>query len=236
MTKAFWLQTANQNACEIGRLAGFDMVVFDAEHGIFDVSALDRLVPFCAGIGLEPFVRVGEANRPNIQAALDMGSAGVILPQISDLDHAARVSALAKFPALGTRGIGYSRTMDYGGTPAGFTAAENAKRMCYVMIETQGALAEAQAIAALPCVDGLFIGPGDLSLSRGRGLFKDGPEDIADLEAVAKAAKAAGKAFAAAGPTRHYADRAAALGAAFVAEGDELTAMVIGFKALFAQQ
>lgn len=236
MSRAFWLQTANQNACEIARLAGFDMVVFDAEHGVFDVAALDRLVPFCASLGLEPIVRVAEADRPNIQAALDMGSAGVILPQISDLDHAARVSVLAKYPPLGSRGIGFSRTMDYGGTADGFTVAENARRKCYVMIETEGALAEARAIAALPCVDGLFIGPGDLSLSRGRGLFKDGPEDIADLESVAMAAKAAGKAFAAAGPTRHYAERAAALGAAFVAEGDELTAMMIGFKALFARQ
>jgi 4-hydroxy-2-oxoheptanedioate aldolase len=198
------------------------------------VSALDRLVPFCSGVGLKPYVRVAEANRPNIQAALDIGSTGVILPQIHDLQHAARASALAKFPALGTRGIGYSRTMNYDGPSSDFTTQENENRACYVMIETQGALADAQAIAALPCVDGLFIGPGDLSLSRGRGLFKDSAEDIADLETVAKAAMAAGKAFAAAGPTARYAQHAADLGAAFVAAGDELTAMMIGFKALLA--
>lgn len=235
MNRAFWLQTANQNACEIARLAGYDMVVFDGEHGVFDVSALDRLVPFCAKIDLTPFVRVGEANRPNIQAALDMGSAGVILPQIMDLDHAARVSAFAKFPSLGSRGIGYSRTMGYDGPGADFIERENKKRLCYVMIETQGAFRDVEAIAALPCVDGLFVGPGDLSLSRGRGLFKDSAEDIADLETIAKAAKAKGKVFAAAGPTPHYAQHAAKLGAAFVAAGDELTAMVIGFKALLAE-
>jgi 2-keto-3-deoxy-L-rhamnonate aldolase RhmA len=87
------------------------------------------------------------------------------------------------------------------------------------MIETAGAFADAPAIAAFPCVDGLFIGPGDLWLARGRGIFTDGKEDIADLEIVAKAAKGAGKLFAAAGPTRHYAQQAADLGAAFVAEG-----------------
>lgn len=235
MSRAFWLQTANQNACEIARLAGYDMVVFDCEHGVFDLSALDRLVPFCTGIGLVPFVRVAEASRPNIQAALDMGGAGVILPQIMDLHHAARVSVLAKFPAAGSRGIGYSRTMRYDGPGAEFIDSENKTRLCYIMIETQGAFAEVSAIAALPCVDGLFVGPGDLSLSRGRGLFRDSAEDIADLEAIAQAAKGARKVFAAAGPTPRYARHATKLGAAFVASGDELTAMMIGFKSLFAE-
>jgi 2-keto-3-deoxy-L-rhamnonate aldolase RhmA len=235
MKRAFWLQTANHNACEIARIAGYDMVVFDCEHGVFDLSALDRLVPFCAGIGLTPFIRVADANRPNIQAALDMGSAAIILPQVMDLDHAARVSALAKFPTLGSRGIGYSRTMGYDGPGADFITQENVRRLCYVMIETQGAFAEVAAIAALPCVDGLFVGPGDLSLTRGRGLFKDSAEDIADLEAIAKAAKAKGKVFAAAGPTPRYAEHAVKLGAVFVAAGDELTAMMIGFKSLLAE-
>lgn len=232
MSRAFWLQTANQNACEIARIAGFDMVVFDLEHGVFDTSAVDRLVPFCSAIGLKCFIRVAEAGRPAIQAALDMGSAGVILPQIEGLDHAARASALAKFPPLGSRGIGYSRTTQYDGATAEFPAAENADRACYVMIETAGAFEDAGAIAALPCVDGMFIGPGDLSLARGRGIFRDTAGDIADLDHVASAASAAGKLFAAAGPTRRYAQHAASLGAAFVAEGDELTAMMIGFKSL----
>ncbi len=232
MKRAFWLQTASQQACEIARISGYDMVVFDAEHGVFDNATLDRLVPFCTAIGLISMIRVAEANRPAIQAALDMGSAGVILPQINDLDHAARASALAKFPPLGSRGIGYSRTTQYDGATAEFASVENAGRLCYAMIETAGALDDAAAIAALLCVDGLFIGPGDLSLARGRGIFRDGAEDSADLKRVAAAAKAAGKLFAAAGPTRHYAKQAVDLGAAFVAEGDELTAMMIGFKSL----
>lgn len=230
MKQAFWLQTANQQACEIARLAGYDMVVFDGEHGVLDVTALDRLVSFCAGIGLEPYVRVGEASRIQIQAALDMGAAGVILPQIEGLDHAARVTAFSKYPPLGSRGIGYSRTMKYGSVGPDYIAAENAKRLCYAMIETPGAFAAMAEIAALPCVDGLFIGPGDLSLTRGRGLFADTAADAADLKLVAEAARKAGKRFAAAGPTRNYANQAAQLGASFVAGGDELTAMMVGFK------
>jgi 2-dehydro-3-deoxyglucarate aldolase/4-hydroxy-2-oxoheptanedioate aldolase len=48
----FWLESDNQKACEIGRLAGFDLVLFDMEHGTLDLPALDRLLPFCKGIGL----------------------------------------------------------------------------------------------------------------------------------------------------------------------------------------
>lgn len=234
MKRAFWLQTAHQQACEIARLAGYDMVVFDGEHGVFEVTALDRLVPFCAGIGLAPFVRVGEASRPQIQAALDMGAMGVILPQIEGLDHAAHVTAFAKYPPLGSRGIGYSRTMNYDGVGPDYIAAENGKRLCYAMIETAGAFAAMAEIAALPCVDGLFIGPGDLSLTRGRGLFADTAADATDLKQVAETARKAGKHFAAAGPTRNYAQQAVDLGASFVAEGDELTAMMIGFKSLLS--
>jgi 4-hydroxy-2-oxoheptanedioate aldolase len=69
MKRAFWLQSASQQACEIARIAGFDMVVFDAEHGVFDNATLDRLVPFCTAIGLTAMVRVAEASRPAIQSA-----------------------------------------------------------------------------------------------------------------------------------------------------------------------
>ena len=59
---AFWLESDSQKACEIARRAGFDIVIFDMEHGVLDELALDRLVPFCAQLGLTPYVRVSEAT------------------------------------------------------------------------------------------------------------------------------------------------------------------------------
>src|SRR5438046_370574 len=110
---AFWLEGDNQRACEIAHQIGFDIVIFDMEHGILDDAMLDRLVPFCARLGLEPYVRVSEATQPRIQTALDVGAVGVILPQIKDLDHARSVAHFAKYPPLGRRGLGYNRTMSY---------------------------------------------------------------------------------------------------------------------------
>jgi 2-keto-3-deoxy-L-rhamnonate aldolase RhmA len=177
-------------------------------------------------------VRVAEPARPVIQSALDQGAAGVILPQIRDLAHAEVAASFAKFPPRGSRGIGFSRTMSYGGAGDDFIAAENAERLCFLMVETPGALRDAKAIAALDCVDGLFIGPGDLSLTRGRGIFKGTKADRDDLRDVADAAKVSGKLFAAAAPNADYCREAMGLGARFVTVADELSAMRAGFEAL----
>jgi len=231
---AFWLEGDNHKACEIARLVGYQLAVFDMEHGTLDEPALDRLIPFCNAIGLETFVRVGEAVQPRIQAALDIGATGVILPQIRDLAHARAASAYAKYPPRGMRGLGYSRTQSYGAASDAFIAAENRDRQCYVMIETAGALVEVEAIAGLNCVDGLFVGPADLSLARGRGVFAARPDDMADMARVAAAAKAQNKAWAAAAGNPDYRREALARDPAFVTTADDLSALLVGFRQMFA--
>jgi 2-dehydro-3-deoxyglucarate aldolase/4-hydroxy-2-oxoheptanedioate aldolase len=159
----------------------------------------------------------------------------VILPQIHDLEHAREVTAFAKYPPLGSRGMGYSRTMDYGATPPRFIKAENQRTRCYAMIETTGALADVDAIAALDTVDGLFIGPSDLSLARGRGTFRATPEDAADARRVAAAAAAARKLWAMPAPGRKLLKFAAIHGAEFVTVSDDLTALRLGFAKSLAE-
>jgi 2-dehydro-3-deoxyglucarate aldolase/4-hydroxy-2-oxoheptanedioate aldolase len=228
----FWLETDNHKACEIARLAGYDVVVFDMEHGSLDENCLDRLIPFCNGLGLMTYVRVSDAAQPRIQIALDMGAGGVIVPQIRDLAHARQSAAFAKYPPRGARGLGYSRTQNYGAPSDSFIAKENDTKKCLMMIESVGALRDAKAIAALDCVDGLFVGPADLSLARGRGVFSASKEDMADLASVAKAAKSSGKIWGAAASHPAYRKRAIRLGADFVTAADDLSAMVAGFKQL----
>lgn len=228
----FWLQTSSQAACEIARKVGYDFVIFDVEHGVFDQADLDRLVPFCALLGLDTYVRVGYADRPRIQSALDTGASGIILPQIRDLSHAKEVTPFAKYPPLGNRGFGFNRTMQFDAVEDPFVEQENSRQQCFAMIETPGALDSAAQIAALPWVDGLFIGPGDLSLSRGRGVFKGASSDFEELRMVANAAQAGSKLFAAAAPNDEYRKVAESLKASFVAVADELSAMSIGFSAM----
>jgi 2-keto-3-deoxy-L-rhamnonate aldolase RhmA len=119
--------------------------------------------------------------------------------------------------------------MNYGGVMPGFFEAENRRALCFPMIETAGALAEVQAIAALDTVDGLFVGPSDLSMARGRGAFAATSEDLSDIETVAAAAAKAGKLWALPAPGRTVFDFAVRHGAAFVTVCDDLTALGLGF-------
>jgi len=231
---AFWLESDAHRTCEIARLAGYDGVIFDMEHGTIAETALDALVPFCNQLGLVTFVRVREANQARIQIALDSGARGVILPQIRDIEHARNSAPAAKFPPRGSRGMGFSRIQHYGPADDAWAAAQNGSTLCYVMIETQGAFDECEAIARMECIDGLFIGPSDLSLNRGRGVFSCKSGDIADMDRIAKAATAAGKLWGAAAGHSAYRAEATLRQPDLLAIADDMTALRLGFDALAA--
>lgn len=188
-----WIGSPNHWACEMAAAIGYSAIVLDLEHGTINTESADRLVAHGRALGLTVYVRVGSPDRVPIQHALDAGAYGIILPQVRDLAHARLGASLSKYPPRGLRGMGTPRSLDYGPTPAGFVAAENRRTKCLVMIETPGALADVVEIVALDTVDGLFMGPYDLSLTRGRGQFGAGPEDRKDAARIAAAAAGAGK-------------------------------------------
>jgi 4-hydroxy-2-oxoheptanedioate aldolase len=231
---AFWLESDSHKSCEIARLAGYDAVIIDMEHGTVEEMALDRLLPFCNGLGLFTFVRIREGTQARIQIALDCGAKGVIAPQIRDLEHARRVSTAAKYPPRGTRGMGFSRIQNYGAADDAWVTAQNDGTLCYLMIETPRAFEQCEAIAELDCVDGLFVGPSDLSLTRGRGMFSCSSGDIADMNRIARTAKAAGKLWGVAAGNRDYRAHAMSRDPDLVTVADDLSAMRIGFDALLA--
>jgi len=229
---AFWLERPNIAACEIAKLVGYKIVVIDMEHGAIGAETCDTIVAMCRAMGLTCYVRVASAERLLIQQALDFGADGVVLPQIIDASHAAVVCAYAKYPPKGTRGVGYSRAMNYGAytaTDDAFFAAENRRTVCHPMIETPGALRDVESIASLDTVDGLFIGPSDLSMTRGRGSFKFTPEDQADFRTVAAAARRCGKVLGLPAPSAGAYALAVAEGAGYVTVSDDITALRLGF-------
>jgi 2-keto-3-deoxy-L-rhamnonate aldolase RhmA len=119
--------------------------------------------------------------------------------------------------------------MNYGGVAPDFFAAENRRTVCLAMIETPGALSDVAAIARLDTVDGLFIGPSDLSMTRGRGAFRATDKDFADFAKIAAAAAKAGKIWALPAPGRAVFDFASQHHAAFVTVCDDLSALRSGF-------
>lgn len=188
-----WLSTPLAALLELAADAGFGRLVLDLEHGQFDQAELNLLIPLARALGLTVFAKVAGPDPVWIQQALDFGANGVIVPHVLDVGHARQVCAAAKYPPLGNRSFAGGRIVRYGAMPANFAAEENRRVQCLPMIESAESLADVDAILGLPMVDGLFLGPTDLALSRGRPRYTFGDADRKDLERVAHAARAAGK-------------------------------------------
>ena len=190
---AAWLSAPNAAAAEIVRDLGYQSVVLDIEHGSFGLADLERFVPFLRAIGLRVLAKVLAPERGPIQQALDFGADVVVIPHVENIAHAAAVCRFGKFPPLGDRSFAGGRTARYGGFDDAWVAAQDARTRVYPMIEDAGALADIDAILALDVVDGVFVGPSDLSLRRARGAYARTDDDFADLRTIADAARVAGK-------------------------------------------
>lgn len=190
---SIWLTEPSIAAVEMGHLAGYDTVVLDIEHGLFDLRTLDWLIPFIRAKGMVVIAKVLGPERGPIQQALDFGADAVAIPHITSAEHAAQICGYAKFPPLGDRSFAGGRTSDYRGFTDDWVAAQDRNTKCYAMIEDASAFSDVAAILDLPVVDGIFIGPSDLSLRRERGAYTVTEDDLADIRVLAKAANAAGK-------------------------------------------
>jgi len=236
----FWLTTPNFQFAEMLALAGFRRVILDVEHGPFGHETLHMLIPALKGIGLEVYVKVLAPERSPIQTVLDFGADGVMIPHIQNLAHAQEVTGYTKFPPVGDRSLAGGRAMGYRMQPDTWFGDTDRRTRCFAMIETAGALRDAEAIAALPTVDGLFPGPTDLSLRRQRGMYKRTEADWRDLEAIAAAARRQGKSLVF--PAWSPEERTKALdelGAEFVFSGLEMLFLgmaVAGFAAALSAE
>jgi 4-hydroxy-2-oxoheptanedioate aldolase len=189
-SRGVWCQDASPGT--VARLArsGFDWVCLDAQHGVYGRAELletARVFPFDAA---ELVVRVASLDFAGIGAALDAGATTVIVPQIESAAQAERAVAATYYPPRGSRSWG-PLGLTWGRTATGPEAA-NAQISCVVMIESALALDRVEAIAAVPGISQLFVGPYDLSLSLGTTvdeLLADDSEDSA-LARIAAAAQA----------------------------------------------
>lgn len=230
MKKGIWLTTANVAMVEIASDLDFDVAVFDLEHGIMDSSALEALVGLTTALGIAPYLKAGAPEPRFIMEALDRGAAAVIVPQLQDLDHAERVTAYSKYPPVGKRGGSGGRVASYKRSEASYYPAANIRIKCIAMIETAGALRDVEAIAALDTVDGLFAGPTDLALSRGRGSYTQSSDDFEDITRIAEAAQRAGKAFIWPAWSAKEQEKAVELGAETIILSDEIGALRSGME------
>lgn len=153
---------------EILGISGFDFIVIDAEHGPNSVESSQNLIRSAQLRNMSPVVRVTENSRTMILRLLDVGACGIQVPQINSKEEALAVVDAAKYFPLGSRGVALTRSADFGNVKAldYFTEA-NEETMVVVQCENVKGLEVLEEIAAVPCVDVIFLGPFDMSQSLG---------------------------------------------------------------------
>lgn len=174
-------------------LAGFDFILIDAEHGPLNAATAQTMIRAAEAAGISALVRV-PGNLPHeIQWYLDAGAVGIQVPSVETAEMASAGVAAVRYPPAGERGLAtLTRAANYGATftPAAYMEAANRELAYFATIETRLAVENVDAIAALPGVDGLCIGPGDMSVSMGHKGDRSAPEVIAGIKRVLASAKA----------------------------------------------
>lgn len=160
-----WSMTANPVVLEVLAQQPLDYVVLDGEHSentIADLAAGVRAVE-SAGSGTAPVIRVSGLDRAEIRRVLDFGPSGIIVPQIESVKEADAAVSATRYPPEGVRGVAGGRASKYGTEIEEYVERADDRVATILQVETKGAVDGIEEIAALEGLDGLFIGPADLS-------------------------------------------------------------------------
>jgi 2-keto-3-deoxy-L-rhamnonate aldolase RhmA len=169
--------------------AGFDWLLIDTEHAPLDPLAAQGLLQAARCPCL---VRVPAGEEALIKKALDLGAAGVVVPQVNSAGEAERIVRYCRYPPQGSRGVGIARAHGYGLDFREYVALANDNVIVMLQIEHIEAVNNIESIARVPGVDALMIGPYDLSGSMGKlGEVNDLEVEQA-IETVRRACAAAG--------------------------------------------
>ncbi len=177
------------------KVAGFDWLFIDLEHGQMSIDAACQISVAALDAGIAPLVRVPMGQTTMGTRCLDGGALGIVMPHVDTPEEARAIADAYRYPPVGHRSIvGGLPQVAYASLPIGEAAATiNAATLVAVMIETPKAVANADAIAAVPGIDMLLMGCSDLTLEMGiPGQFED-PRLVAAIETVIAACRRHGR-------------------------------------------
>ena len=217
-----WVMSASPIVVEAVGCAGFDWGVIDMEHTPLDLMDLVHMLQAIGNTPMKPVVRVPWNDTVNVKRVMDAGATTLLFPFIQNADEARRAVAATRYAPDGVRGMaGMSRASRFGTTPDHFRHA-NQNACVLVQMETPEAMSRLEEIAAVPGVDGLFVGPGDLSGVMGHVGNLTHP-DVMDLMAEAgRRANALGMPIGTVGGTPEVVARYRAMGYDYVAVASDL--------------
>lgn len=175
---------------EIMARVGFDWLFVDGEHGPFETRDIQAILQ-AVGDRSSCLIRVPSTDEIAIKKALDLGAAGIIVPQVNSASQAADVVAFSKYPPDGSRGVGLARAHGYGTSAAEYVSTANEQVLVVIQAEHRQAVENIDSIVRVPGIDCVLIGPNDLSASYGKAGRFDDPEIVEAIQRIESACKAA---------------------------------------------
>ncbi len=228
-----WMSFGEAITAEIMGSAGFDWLVIDGEHGPNDIRSIrDQLMALSASPS-HPVVRIPVGETWMIKQVLDAGAQTVLVPMVDSAEQAQELVRAMKYPPFGTRGVGAAAARATGfGAVADYVATADDQTCLLVQVESRAGIAALDDILKIDGIDGVFIGPADLSTDmgfKGNAATPEVQEVIAD--AVARI-KAAGKAPGLLGITEESTQGYYDMGAQFLAVGIDVVLLARSARAL----
>jgi 4-hydroxy-2-oxoheptanedioate aldolase len=229
-----WSSLSSHIVAEVLGGAGFDWVLLDTEHSPNELPMVQQQLHAMTEGSATPVVRVPWNDMVMVKRFLDIGAQSLLLPYVQTVEEAKNAVTYTRYPPGGVRGVaGATRATRYGRIKDYFKLVEN--ELCLlVQVETRKAMANIEAIAAVDGIDGVFIGPNDLSADMGYLGNWQHPEVWKVMEEAAKKIRSAGKAP---GILVGEADgkRCLDMGYQFVAVGADVGLLARGAEALGAK-
>lgn len=187
-----WCSLGGAMVAEAMASQGWDALTIDTQHGVIGYAEMVAMLQAATASGVTPLVRVSWNAPGEIMRALDAGAYGVICPMINSVAEAEAFVGACRYPPRGFRSYGPTRAALVAG--ADYAQHANDEMLAFAMIETADGLADLEAIAATPGLDGIYIGPSDLSLSLGGEPRQDSqdPTLLAAFGRIVAACKTAG--------------------------------------------
>lgn len=228
-----WLGLADPYCAELAANAGFDWLLIDGEHAPNDLRGLLGQLQAVAPYTSQPVIRPVIGDTALIKQLLDIGAQTLLVPMVESAEQARQLVRAMHYPPTGVRGVGsaLARASRWNSIP-GYLDQADAQMCLLVQIENLEGLANLDAIAAVEGVDGVFIGPADLSASMGHRGNPGHPEVQAAIKDAISRIQKAGKAAGILSADQTLARRYLELGAKFVAVGVDTTVLMRGLQTL----
>ena len=169
-----WLSIPNSWTAEVMARAGYDALVLDLQHGLLDPAGMVGMLQAIEAAQVPALARVAWNEPAALMRPLDAGACGVICPMVGSAQECEAFVSACRYPPRGMRSFGPTRSLLSMGP--GYMTQEATQALTFAQIETAEGLANVEAIAGVPGLSGLYVGPWDLSLDLGRPV----PGDLGD--------------------------------------------------------